>query len=166
MIVVRELDLAEDEQVTLAQEVAARASVPVLMARSPRLALSAKAAGVQLGWGSPSPVEARLELGMGAMIGASVHSVEEGLQLAETGVDYLLLGPVFPTPKRHGLVFPIGVEAVRKLASLTKTPVVAVGGIDLSREKELRDAGAAGIAAIRAFMAPGFAPAKPAAPAG
>jgi thiamine-phosphate pyrophosphorylase len=161
MIVVRELDLADDDQVRLVQEIAARVSVPVLLARNPALATRARAAGVQLGWGSPSPVEARVALGMGPLIGASVHSVEEGLQQAETGVDYLLLGPVFPTPKPHGLVFPVGVDAVRRLAGLTRTPVVAVGGLDLSHEEELRAAGAAGIAAIRAFMAEGVAGTAP-----
>lgn len=157
MIVLRELDLAADDQVLLLKELAARVPIPVMMARSADLALRSGAAGVQLGWGSPSVVAARHILGMRFVIGASVHSVEEGLEQAEAGADYLLLGPIFPTPKRHGLVFPIGTEAVRRLTALTKTPVVAVGGIDASREREVLDAGAAGIAAIRAFMAAGRA---------
>jgi thiamine-phosphate diphosphorylase len=161
MVVVRELDLPGPEQVKLASAIAAKVPVPVLMARSPALALEAEVAGVQLGWGSPSPVETRRILGMQRIVGASVHSVDEGLALADAGIDYLLLGPVFPTPKPHGLALPIGVEAVRKLASASHVPVVAVGGIDLTLEPELLATGAAGIAAIRAFMAEG----GPAAPA-
>jgi thiamine-phosphate pyrophosphorylase len=157
MVVVRELDLPDAEQVRLAAEIARAVPTPVLLARHPRLALEAGAEGVQLGWGSPPPAEARAILGPDRVVGASVHSVEEGLAVAGTGVDYLLLGPVFPTPKPHGLVFPIGVEAVRKLAEATKVPVVAVGGIDDAREAEVLAAGAAGVAAIRAFMRAGAA---------
>jgi thiamine-phosphate pyrophosphorylase len=155
MVVVRELDLPPEEQVRHARDVVSAVRVPVLVARNPALALEAGAAGVQLGWDSPSAVEARAVLGIHRIIGASVHSVDEGLQAAEAGADYLLLGPIFPTPKRHGLALPLGLEAVRKLASLTTTPVVAIGGLDASHEPEARAAGAAGIAAIRAFMAEG-----------
>lgn len=157
MVVVRELDLPDAEQVRLAAEISRAVSTPVLMARQPRLALEAGVAGVQLGWGSPSPAEARAILGPDRIVGASVHSVEEGLAVAGAGVDYLLLGPIFPTPKPHGLVFPIGVAAVRKLAAATAIPVVAVGGIDHAREAEVLAAGAAGVAAIRAFMREGAA---------
>lgn len=156
MVVVRELDLPEAEQVRLAAEIARVVPTPVLMARHPKLALEARVSGVQLGWGSPSPAEARALVGKDLIVGASVHSVEEGLAVASAGVDYLLLGPVFPTPKPHGLVFPIGVEAVRKLAAATRVPVVAVGGIDEAREPEMLAAGAAGVAAIRAFMRAGL----------
>jgi thiamine-phosphate pyrophosphorylase len=154
MVVLRELDLPKDEQVVRARELIEAVPVPVLMARNPALALEAGAAGVQLGWGSPSPVEARAIVGMNLILGASVHSAEEGLKVAEFGVDYLLLGPIFPTPKRHGLVFPLGLGAIRELTAHTQIPVVAVGGLDLSHEAEALAAGAAGIAAIRAFMAP------------
>jgi thiamine-phosphate pyrophosphorylase len=154
-VVLRELDLPTEEQAALARELVASLPVPVLMARNAALAREAGCAGVQLGWDSPSPVEARDVLGRGPVVGASVHSVEEGLRVAELGVDYLLFGPVFPTPKRHGLVFPVGLEAVQRLAGMTKVPIVAVGGMDLSREADARAAGAAGIAAIRAFMAAG-----------
>jgi thiamine-phosphate pyrophosphorylase len=155
MVVLRELDLPPDEQVRCAQDLIAGVAVPVIMARSPELALRSGAAGVQLGWTSPSPVEARSVLGMERIVGASVHSVEEGLKMAEFGVDYLLLGPIFPTPKRHGLVLPIGLRAIRDLCRLTRTPVVAIGGIDQGVEADALAAGAAGIAAIRAFMAAG-----------
>jgi thiamine-phosphate pyrophosphorylase len=155
MVVLRALDLPAEDQVRHAQEVIARVPVPVVFARSPELALRAGAAGVQLGWTSPSPVEARAILGMDRVIGVSVHSVDEGLKMAEFGVDYLLLGPIFATPKRHGLMLPLGMEAVRKLSGATQTPVVAIGGIDASHEQEVRAAGGAGIAAIRAFMAAG-----------
>jgi thiamine-phosphate diphosphorylase len=161
MVVVRELDLPAAEQVRIATAIARAVLVPVLMARHPRLAADAGLAGVQLGWGSPSPVEAREILGSDRIVGASIHSVDEGLAASDSGVDYLLLGPIFPTPKPHGLVFPIGVGAVRALASRTRVPIVGVGGIDPAREGEVMAAGATGIAAIRAFMIEGQAPAQP-----
>jgi thiamine-phosphate pyrophosphorylase len=157
MVVVRELDLPAAEQVRLGVETARRVAVPVLMARQPLLAIEAGLAGVQLGWGSPPARDARELLGPDRIVGASVHSVDEGRTVAEAGVDYLLLGPIYPTPKRHGLVFPLGLDAIRTLVATVRVPVVAVGGIDAAREAEVLAAGAAGIAAIRAFMAEGAA---------
>ena len=95
-------------------------------------------------------------------MGVSVHSIEEG-RAAGPEADYLLFGPIYPTPKPHGLVFPVGVDALRTLASEVRIPVIAVGGIELSHEPDLIGAGAAGIAAIRAFMAAGREPEPPAA---
>ena len=161
MVVVRELALPAPEQVRLATEIAGAVGIPVVMARDPRLAFEAGVAGVQLGWGSPPPALAREILGPDRIIGASVHSVEEGVRAAQAGVDYLILGPVFPTPKPHCLAFPVGVAAVRQLASAVRLPVVGVGGIDGSREDEVLGAGAVGVAAIRAFMTEGAEPDGP-----
>lgn len=164
MVIVREVDLPGPEQVRLTRDIAALVDVPVILARNPALAVEAGAEGVQLGWTSPAVSDARALLGPGRIIGASVHSVEEGMRQAEAGADYLMLGPIHPTPKRHGLVFPLGVEALRRLASATRVPVVAVGGMDASREAEALAAGAAGVAAIRAFMTADRPPSRPAGP--
>jgi thiamine-phosphate pyrophosphorylase len=161
MVVLRELDLPADEQVRVAREIMSLVSCPVLVARDPEVARRAGAAGVQLGWTSPTAAQARDILGPEAIVGVSVHSIEEG-RATGPEADYLLFGPIYPTPKPHGLVFPVGVVALRKLASEVPTPVVAIGGIDLSHEPELVAAGAAGIAAIRAFMAAGREPEPPA----
>lgn len=161
MVVVRELDLPADDQVLVVREILSRVSCPVLVARDPEIARGAGAAGVQLGWTSPTAADARAILGPGAIVGKSVHSIEEGRAVGPEA-DYLLFGPIFPTPKPHGLVFPVGVDALRTLASEIRMPVVAVGGIELAQEAELVGAGAAGIAAIRTFMAAGREPEPPA----
>jgi thiamine-phosphate pyrophosphorylase len=155
MVILRELDLPDAEQVLLARELVSRLPVPVLVARKPELAAESGAAGVQLGWNSPSADEARAVLGEKHIIGASVHSVEEGVAAAKARVDYVTLGPIFPTPKPHGLVFPVGVEAIKALAQAIGIPIVAVGGITAENEDAILAAGASGVAAIRAFMAAG-----------
>lgn len=152
MVIVREPDLSPDLQVELAQALIAAVDVPVLMSRDPDLAARAQCAGVQLGWGSPTVARARAALGADAIIGSSVHSAVEGIAAANAGADYLLLGPIRDTPKARGPVISIGIAPLRELARATRVPVVAIGGMTASDESEIRGAGGAGIAAIRAFV--------------
>ncbi len=155
MILVRELDLPPAEQVILARRLIATVPATVIMSRRPDLAAQAGAAGVQLGQGSPALAVAREILGPAAIIGVSVHSVDEGMLRASEGADYLVLGPILATPKKAGILPPLGFGPLRELARRTHVPVVAIGGMDAAHEHEARAAGAAGVAAIRWFMQAG-----------
>ncbi len=152
MVLVRELDLPPDVQVELGRRIAARVTVPVLLSRSPALAAAAGAAGVQLGAGSPSVSDARGLLGPSAIIGVSVHEVDEGVMRWREGADYLVLGPIFATPKKRGILDPIGLVPMERISRAVTIPVVGIGGIDASNEREVLAAGASGVAAIRWFM--------------
>lgn len=150
LIVLREKDLDPRDLLPLATELVASASVPVVVAHRPEVARDAGAAGVHLGWSSPSIREARAVLNAGALVGVSVHDVDEGVERAREGADYLFMGPVSATPK-SGPATPIGLEPVRELAAQVEVPVVAIGGLGLDDLPRVRATGAAGIAAIRAF---------------
>ena len=60
----------------------------------------------------------------------------------------MTFGPVFATPGKGA---PVGLEELARAAA-TGAPVLALGGVTLERFGELREAGAAGIAAIRLFQ--------------
>lgn len=82
------------------------------------------------------------------LIGRSVHGVEEIAReaaLGPEGPDYLLFGPVHPTPGKEAA----GLDALRA-ACASGVPVLAVGGIEPGRVAGVAEAGAAGVAAIRA----------------
>jgi thiamine-phosphate diphosphorylase len=120
----------------------------VLVNSRPDVAQAIGAQGVQLGGSDLRPAEARASFPVG-WIGCSVHSRQEAEQAAAEGANFLMVGNVYQTathPGRPGS----GLALVRDSARLG-IPVIAIGGIDVARAVEVRDAGAYGVAAITAL---------------
>lgn len=85
-------------------------------------------------------------------VGVSTHSVDRAVTAAQSGADYIFYGPVFSTPGKGNA---IGLESLEILCEvMTRTPVIGLGGIDAGNCVSILDAGAAGIAAIRALNEP------------
>lgn len=103
--------------------------------------------GVHLGQRSLPPVEAKALLGPGAVVGVSVHSVEEARKAESGGADFLLVGTIFPTPSHPGREAG-GPERIRRVAAAGTAPLVAVGGVTPERVEAVRAAGAVGVAAL------------------
>jgi thiamine-phosphate pyrophosphorylase len=120
----------------------------VIVNGHPEVAQGLGAQGVQLRGSDLEPADARRVFPHG-WLGRSVHNVDEAERMARSGVDYLLVGAVFPTPSHPDRV-PAGLDLVKRCGRLG-LPVIAIGGITLERIPEVQDAGAYGIAAIRAF---------------
>ncbi len=95
--------------------------------------------------GLPVPA-ARALLGPGVLIGRSVHSLAEVECAVDEGADYLMLGPVFETASHPGSA-PVGLDLI---ARAQPVPVIAVGGVTAERVPQCLDAGAYGVAVIRA----------------
>ena len=112
------------------------------------IAAAIGAQGVQLARQDLSPRDARRVLPRG-WIGCSVHSNEEAEAAVEEGADFLMVGSVFETESHPGRG-PGGLELVRSTAA-HGVPVIAIGGITPTRAAEVREAGAYGVAAIRAL---------------
>lgn len=96
------------------------------------------------------PVSAARRLLPDGLIGCSVHNQEGALAAARGGADYVVLGPVFPTPTHPGAPA-LGPERFRDIAAHVPIPVLAIGGMDYRRAALL---GGSGYAAIRAFAMP------------
>jgi thiamine-phosphate diphosphorylase len=114
----------------------------------PDIAAAAGAQGVQLAGSDLSPRDARLVFRSG-WIGRSVHNPEEAAQAVEDGAEFLMVGTVYQSdshPGRPGA----GLELVRQTV-LLGVPVIAIGGIDASRAREVAEAGAYGAASISAL---------------
>lgn len=81
-------------------------------------------------------------------LGASVHSVTEGIAAADGGADWLVAGHVYSTPSHPGQPGR-GAELVGAIAAATPIPCIAIGGIRPEHVAPLRTAGAHGVAVIR-----------------
>ena len=114
------------------------------------VALSVPTAGVQLGHGS-LPVSAARALNPRWWIGVSVHDLAEAEAARLSGADYLVVGPVFATASHPGRA-PLGLATLQQIvAAAGDLPVIAIGGMTIDRVREVRGAGAYGVAAIRAL---------------
>jgi thiamine-phosphate pyrophosphorylase len=119
------------------------------------VALAVEADGVHLGWQSLPVAEVRKIVGYERLIGKSAHNLEEAKRAAADGVDYILVGPVFDTPSKSGLVPTLGIERLAAICRAVDLPIIGLGGIDSSNAGEVIEAGADGVAVIRAILAAG-----------
>jgi thiamine-phosphate pyrophosphorylase len=86
----------------------------------------------------------------GFLIGASAHSTAEAREAATEGADFVVFGPVYDTPSKRRYGPPQGLAALEAAAAATPRPLLAVGGITPERVREVRAAGAEGVAVIGA----------------
>ena len=114
----------------------------------PDIAAALHASGVQLAPGDLTPADAR-RICLNGWIGRSVHDAAEAGDAVREGADFLLVGGVYPTAT-HPARPAAGLGLVRSAAALGR-PVIAIGGIDAARAREVRAAGAYGVAAITAL---------------
>lgn len=119
------------------------------------IALAAGADGVHLGRRSVSVADARRVLGPSALVSVSAHAVADALAAARAGADMVLLSPIFASPGKGP---PLGLgalaEARRALDGLSapRPVLVSLGGVDASVVSSCLEAGAEGVAAIRADL--------------
>ena len=117
------------------------------------VAMAVGANGVHLGQTDILPEDARKVLGEAAIIGYSTHSITQAKAAAEMPVDYIAIGPVFPTSSKEGpdrAIGPEGVTAVRKL--IDRTPLVAIGGITAANAEGVMRSGADSVAIISSLL--------------
>ena len=154
LIQIRERDLdarALARMAAAAVEAARGTSTRILVNDRTDVALAAGAHGVHLRGDSAAAMRIREIVPRGFLIGRSVHSREEAERAAEEGgLDYLMFGTVFETVSKPG-VPAAGTASLAAIARAVPLPVLAIGGITISRMAEVAEAGAAGFAGIGLF---------------
>lgn len=108
-------------------------------------ALQLGADGVHLGRDDPGGERA---LAAGLLLGVSAASVDEARQTY--GESYVGAGPVWATPTKPDADPPIGLEGLADICRAVSVPVIAIGGVDASNAASCIQAGAAGVAVVRA----------------
>jgi thiamine-phosphate pyrophosphorylase len=115
------------------------------------LALAVDADGVHLGQQDVSISLAKQILGSQRIVGRSTTNPAEMAQAMREGADYIGVGPVYETPTKAGKAA-AGLEYVQHAVKNATVPWFAIGGIDSSNIDDVLQAGAPGIAIVRAIM--------------
>ena len=111
--------------------------------------------GVHLGQGDLPPAAARPLLPASTLVGASTHDLAQlAAAAADTAVDVIAVGPVFPTASKASPDPLVGLDTVRQGRRLTDKPLVAIGGIDESNLGAVLAAGADTVAVLSAVCRP------------
>ncbi len=106
--------------------------------------------GVHIGQQDIPYPEARRLLGPAKIIGVSVGSEAEARDAAGWDVDYVGVGPVFPTATKPDAGIALGPDETARLARISGHRAVAIGGIDAANAATLYAAGLEGVAVISA----------------
>lgn len=104
--------------------------------------------GLHIGQEDLAPRDARKLIGPDALLGFSSHNLEQLSAAGGEPVDYVALGPVYPTSSKHNPDPVVGVDEVRRLRPLIDKPLVAIGGITRANAAGAFNAGADSVAVI------------------
>ena len=150
-IQLREKNLSENELRTLAKDVlklTQKYSALLIINHRAELAHAIGADGVHLTESSPAVRKIRKQF-PDLLIGKSTHSLQGAMRAQHQGADFVTFSPVYDTPSKQQYGPPQGLEKLKQVCAGLDIPVLALGGIDLSRITSVREQGAFGIGLIR-----------------
>ena len=133
------------------KETLAPLGVPLIINDQVDVALAVDADGVHIGQVDLPPATVRRLLGPDKLLGLSVANGEQLAASDLVGVDYIGVGPVYPTQTKHDAAPVLGVDGFAELRRALRLPTVAIGGIQASRCAPLLAAGAQGVAVVSAI---------------
>ena len=125
--------------------------VPLIINDHADIALAVDAAGVHVGQADLPPDVVRRLIGPDKLLGLSISDARELAASSLAGVDYLGVGPVFPTGTKLDAAPALGLAGFADLLRSISPPVVAIGGIQAGACAPLLAAGARGVAVISAI---------------
>jgi thiamine-phosphate diphosphorylase len=137
-----------------------RAGAFLVINGHPRLARDVGADGVHLGGGGGTVRDARSAFGRPTWISVAAHSDDDIRRGLAEGADAALVSPIFvtrppPSPGRAAVEkLPRGLAAIRAARAIagSRLAVLALGGVTLERVRSCADAGADGVAVLRALL--------------
>ena len=125
--------------------------VPFIINDQVDIALAVGADGVHIGQSDLPAAEVRRLIGNERILGLSTHSVAQ-VQAVDSGiVDYIGMGPVFPTRSKADADPAIGLDGLAAMVATKRLPGVAIGGINTDNVAAVRAVNPDGIAVIGAI---------------
>jgi thiamine-phosphate pyrophosphorylase len=125
--------------------------IPLIINDRIDIALALDAEGVHLGQ-DDMPIDiARLILGPGKVIGASVFTPDEAKNAESQGADYLGLSPIFVTETKPELIEQVGIDGIPLIRRSVGIPIVGIGSMNRTNAYEAVRAGLDGVAVVSAI---------------
>lgn len=125
--------------------------IPLIVNDRVDVAHAIGADGVHVGQDDLPPAAARAILGPHAIIGLSIARMAELGTFDPAVVDYVGLGPIFPTGTKADAAVALGEAVFASIRRQLRCPVVAIGGITAANAAQAIAAGADGIAVVSAI---------------
>ena len=156
IVQLREKELSANDfyqQAKSAVQVARELGVKLIINDRVDLALAVGADGVHLGQEDLPPHAARNLLGPAAIIGVSTHNVTQALAALDLPIDYLAIGPIFPTRTKTDTAPELGLTGLGEVRkAVGHRPLVAIGGITEANAAQVIQAGADSVALISSLL--------------
>jgi thiamine-phosphate diphosphorylase len=144
-LLLREPGLSDRQRLALhARLLSAASHAQLLLHDSVHLVRALRASGVQLGFRSLAPRQARELLLPEQLVGFSAHAHDAPRNWEQA--DFLLAGPVLPTPSKQGLLPTLGFDGLAALVRQSQVPVLALGGLNATHVAQALSCGAHGVA--------------------
>ena len=127
--------------------------IPLIINDRVDLALAVDADGVHVGQNDLPVSIVREMIGPDRILGLSISSPAELAASDLSIVDYVGLGPIFPTATKANAAPAIGFDGLKALAAAIPLPAVAIGGLKAEHVEPVLASGAAGLAIVSAIIA-------------
>jgi len=125
--------------------------VPLIINDRLDIALVCQADGLHVGQKDLTVVDARRWLPAGSWLGLSVSSEVEARAAQQLDIDYIGVGPIYPTRTKADANPPLGLAGLAAVRACCALPIVAIGGIGQSNGRAVVAAGADGLAVVSAI---------------
>ena len=156
MLQLRDKDRDKGESIPLAeslQKLCHDAKASLIINDHADVAAIVGSAGIHVGQTDLPVSEARKVLIHSQVVGRSNHEIEELPESEEMGADHVAFGPIYPTGTKDVGYDPQGIARLLLAREASKTPLVAIGGINSENVVPVIEAGADAICVTAAVGA-------------
>lgn len=136
---------------SLLKPLCAAHNVPFIINDEIDIALAIDADGVHIGQEDLPPAVVRRLIGEDKILGLSIHNLAQAKSVDERLIDYIGIGPVYPTASKQKPDPVLGLEGLNGIVAIKTVPGVAIGGITAANVQQVRACQPDGIAVISAI---------------
>ena len=156
MLQLRDKDRDKGQSIPLAeslQKLCQEAKASLIINDHADVAAIVGSAGIHVGQTDLPVPEARKVLAHSQVVGRSNHEIEELPESEEMGADHVAFGPIYHTATKDVGYDPQGIPRLLLAREVSKTPLVAIGGINTENVTPVIEAGADAICVTAAVGA-------------
>ncbi len=154
IVQLREKNIATRDFVELARAMKSALNdfqVPLIINDRVDVMAAVVADGIHVGQKDMHPHDVRQLLGNKCIVGLTVNNFSQLDESCNFDIDYIGLGPIYPTTTKENPAPTLGVEAIARARFSTTKSIVAIGGINENNAEEVYRAGVDGIAVVSAI---------------